>query len=43
MKTFLGFTTGLFVGSIAGMLGCIVVLLSNDRCRKYLNEEAEDF
>lgn len=42
MKTFLGFTTGLFVGLIGGVILTSVVLLLSPSTREALNKEAEE-
>lgn len=42
MKTFLGFTTGLFIGLIGGMAFTSVILLVSPNTREALNKEAEE-
>ena len=41
MKTFLGFTTGLFSGVFAGMVFMAVVLLESEGLREYMNGLAD--
>ena len=42
MKTFLGFTTGLFSGAFAGMVFTVAMLLTCDEFRDYMNSLADD-
>ena len=40
MKTFLGFTTGLFSGTIVGMVFMSILLLANEDLRDYVDTVA---
>ena len=42
MKTFLGFTTGLFSGTMAGMVLMSILLLASEDLRDYVDTVAND-
>lgn len=43
MKTFLGFTTGLFSGTMVGVVLMSAILLVNEDLRDFVNDVANDF
>ena len=42
MKTFLGFTTGLFSGTMVGMVFMSILLLASEDLRDYVDTVAND-
>lgn len=42
MKTFLGFTTGLFGGTFVGMVFMAALLLADEGLRERLNDKADE-